>query len=167
MDAHTLTSPWQIARRCNLPAFSHSIRKSPLVALTMKTRRRENSIPSPGLKPKPPRCAKVSGRLAVPKIAKVLKVWFLEESITYREARARLIKRFGVRASLTHLCRFWQRHCRQPAEAEALPSPLLDVVIECSRPVRLKILRRQAGIQITTTPTPTPTAAVRRKGPRL
>lgn len=126
------------------------------------SRRCSNSVPKPGQKTKTPRCAKVSGKLAAPKIIKALKAWFLEESLTYREARARLKKRFGVRTSLSHLCRFWQRHCRHPAAAEALPSPLLDVVIECTRPVRLKIHRRQAGIQIITTRTP----AVRRKGPR-
>ena len=75
-----------------------------------------------------------------------LKNWLIKEGLTYHQANSRLLELFGVTSNISAICHFWQRECQPKAKAEQikkLPNVLLDVILESSRPIRLKILRKQ------------------------
>ena len=81
-------------------------------------------------------------KLSSRSVVRALKRWLLRDKITYEQARARLLKQFGISVSMSRICAFWQRNCQRVTKLPASQNPvLLDVVLQASKPVRVQILQ--------------------------
>jgi len=89
-----------------------------------------------------------------PKFTIALRRWLFQEKVSYATAQARLQQRFGLKSNSGSLCAWWQREsarrlaARCPSARQIPPNPvLLDVVLQSTRPVRLRILQNHTRLR--------------------
>jgi hypothetical protein len=87
-----------------------------------------------------------------PRQLAALKRWLFKDGLTYSRIVARLFDEFGVKTNVGSICRFWQKHSAAPTAAQMVAQAaednkiLLDVVLQSSRPIRLRIIRNQLAL---------------------
>ena len=88
-------------------------------------------------------------RALTPRQRQTLKLWLIRDKLTYDQARAKMVERFSVSLSSGTLNHFWNDYCRPAA-----PPPhnrhrpvLLDVIIQSTRPIRVRVLETKARLR--------------------
>ena len=80
---------------------------------------------------------------------KQLRRWLLLDKLTYAQARVQLLERFGVSLSIGTMCRFWKQYCLPiaPPAHERHPAVFLDVVLQSSKPIRVRVLETKSRLR--------------------
>ena len=80
---------------------------------------------------------------------KQLRRWLLLDKLTYAQARVQLLERFGVSLSIGTMCRFWKQYCLPiaPPARERHPAVFLDVVLQSSKPIRVRVMETKARLR--------------------
>ena len=80
---------------------------------------------------------------------KCLLRWLNEDKVTYKEARKRLVDKFGLSLCINTISRFYHRHNDPLPTSDVVQSPiLLDVVFRSARPVNLIVRQKAGGIRL-------------------
>ena len=79
---------------------------------------------------------------------KSLRRWLIRDKRTYDQARAKLREQFGISLSTGTICRFWYTYCQPaaPPTHDRRPRVFLDVFLQSSRPIRVRILENNSRL---------------------
>jgi hypothetical protein len=87
-------------------------------------------------------------RALTPTQVKWLRRWLIRDKLTYDQARAKLREQFGISLSTGTMSRFWCTYCQPaaPPTHDRQPRVFLDVILQSTRPIRVRILENNSRL---------------------